>query len=163
MKAFNKTSFTKISATVKTSGQTVANGLQELIEMGLHFYNEHGDATYLTKSVEVAISARSVKADDVKTYITAHANVRWVVEDGKESVFKKKGKGKQISVTEPTQTWYEYTKQDAVKPELDPEQIKKALMAQIKKIAKAFDDEHVKAGTESECLELQSKIKALVA
>lgn len=159
MKAFNKTSFTKLETSTIKAGQTVAQNLQSLIEMALDHYNASGDTEFLTRCVNTAQSARSVQADAIKTYIKAHANVKWVEAEGKAPVFKKVGKGA-AEITEPTVEWPEFTGQDKVKPDFD---IDKALEQLLKRAQKAVEDDKVADDKLARTLELTNKLKALTA
>jgi len=159
MKTFNKTSFAKLEKSTVKAGLTVADNLQSLIEMGLNHYLASGDTEYLTRCVITAQKARSVKADDVKLYIREHANVRWIETEGKAPVFKKAGKGA-AEVTEPEQTWYDFTKQDKVTPDFD---IDKRIEALLKQAQKAIENDKVADEKLAHTLELANKLKALVA
>lgn len=156
---FNKETFTASIQTVVRSGNIVADRLQTALEMGFDYYENHGDASFLTKALQAATKARSVKAVDVQRYITAHANVKWVAEKDKEPVFKKKTKAAPVSVTEPEQTWFEFTKQSATKPEYD---IDSKIEALIKAARSAFDKETIKEGAEDHTLEMISKLERLI-
>jgi len=118
MQTYDKKQLAAIKTSVKRAGATVAEKLQTAIEMGLSFYRDHGNAQVLTEVVELAVSARSVNADAVKTYIGKHANVRWVVSKEKGKRFKQIGST--AEVTEPEKPWYEFTNQSQVKADLDP-------------------------------------------
>lgn len=138
MKAYDKSAFAKLKATVTKSGNVVATAVQSLIEMGLDYYVQHGDSSALSEAVNTAAGAKSVKANDVKAYVTAHANVRWVEgAEGQAGRFKKIGKA-EATITEPTKTWYEFTKQSAVTPDLD---VASALATLTNKLAKALNGE----------------------
>lgn len=139
MQAYDKKQLAAIKTSVKRAGATVAEKLQAAIEMGLSFYREHGNAQVLTEVVELAVSARSVNADDVKTYIGKHANVRWVVSKEKGARFKQSGS--EVNVTEPEQPWHEFTNQGQVKPDIDPWQ---AVYALKNRLAKALANGKVK-------------------
>lgn len=160
MKSFNKTSFTKLATATVKAGQTVAENLQQLIEMGLDHYNKSGDTEYLTRCVVTAQKARSVKADAIKLYIREHANVKWVEEKDKEPVFKKRGKSVPVEVKVPEVDWPEYTGQDKVTPDFD---IDKALEALIKKASKSVEDDKVAEEKLAHTLELMSQLKELAA
>ena len=160
MKSFNKTSFTKLATATVTAGQTVAENLQQLIEMGLDHYNKSGDTEYLTRCIVTAQKARSVKADSIKLYIREHANVKWVEAEGKEPVFRKIGKGSQPEVKAPEVDWPEYTGQDKVTPDFD---IDKALEQLLKKASKSVEDDKVAEEKLAHTLELMSQLKELTA
>ena len=160
MKAFNKTSFTKLATATVKAGQTVAENLQQLIEMGLDHYNKSGDTEYLTRCIVTAQKARSVKADSIKLYIREHANVKWVEEKDKQPVFKKRGKSAPVEVKVPEVDWPEYTAQDKVTPDFD---IDKALEALIKKASKSVEDDKVAEEKLAHTLELMSQLKELTA
>lgn len=117
MKAFDKKVFSTLKASVQRSGKTLAANVQSMIEMGLSQYQADGNSEYLTQAVMACAGSRAVKADDIKKYVTKHANVRWVAPKGEQPRFKKKGK--QVEVTEPTVPWYEAMQNDKVVADKD--------------------------------------------
>lgn len=162
MKPFNKTSFAKLEEATVKAGQTVAQNLQSLIEMALNHYNASGDTEFLTRCVITAQAARSVQADAIKTYIKAHANVKWVEAEGKAPVFKKVGKGA-AEITEPSVEWPEFTGQDKVKPDADLAAMLKKIAGINKWLEKSVEDDKVKESDLAAMLELSTKLKALTA
>jgi hypothetical protein len=62
-------------------------------------------------------------------------------------------------VTEPEQTWFEFTKQSATKPEYD---IDSKIAALIKAAQAAFDKENIKEGAEEHHLEMMTKLASLI-
>lgn len=117
MKAFDKKQFSTLKASVQKSGKTLAANVQSLIEMGLSQYQADGNSEYLTQAVMACSGSRAVKAEDVKAYITRHANVRWVAPKDETPRFKKKGKG--VEVREPATPWYEASQNSKVREDKD--------------------------------------------
>ena len=100
-KVFNR----KLSAVVK-SAKTMRENVQELIVAGLVHFEQHNDTTYLTELVRACQGVRALPTTTISEYIKLHANVGWgKLKDGKPG-FKKVGK--EVEVTMPEVTWYDW-------------------------------------------------------
>ena len=88
---FDKGSFTRKKRAVTTSGKALRQNVQDLIEMGLAHYVEHGDTCYLTEAMNVCLATRTIRTIAVQAYIESVANVKWTKTKNSRAFVKMKG------------------------------------------------------------------------
>lgn len=139
----------KRSLTNWRTGQTKQReALQDCILFGLKQYADHGNTTPLSEVMCALHAAKTVKADYVKEYIKAHANVRLTAnKDNKELPWLFKKNGKDVVVTEPQVAWYDHSS-NKTKPTADVDGLAK-LRSALAMALKAEKEGKLKAGQSS--------------
>ncbi len=111
------------------NAKTQRSIFQSLIVYGLGQAQNHGNLTPLSSLLTKCIGVRSLPTIGIKSYIQAHANVKWVKGKDGEPAFKKSGK--QLTVRMPTVTWFEWEGNKQATPDMDTLSQIKSLIGRI--------------------------------
>lgn len=140
MKLLQAKQFSSKLAGVIRSAKTQRDAIQALIESGLAQYclegsdgKPCGNTGQLTQVIQACVGVKSLPTNTIKNYIKEHANVMFTKNKKGEYVFKKLGK--EVQVTEPKETWYNWSGNKEAKPQPDIKLIArtKAMLTAIKK------------------------------
>lgn len=157
-KAFNKA----LSAFI-TSQKTQRDKLQVLLIAGLEQVETSGNTVYLSKALNACVGVRSLPTKAIKQYIQAHvSNCSWKKNSAGDMVFKKAIAKTPMEVTQPSQAWYEHESAAKAQASEDVDVIKAAELL-LKRISKALEEQHVKAGQEGKARELLSGLNGALS
>ena len=152
----NKQFNTKLSSLIR-SAKTQRDNVQQLVLSGLEQYQAHGNTGQLTKLIQACVGVRSLPTTVIKEFIKAHANVAFQKNKNGDYVFKKIGKD--VEVTTPECTWYDWEGNKEAKPAPDMNIIVQAKTL-ASKIEKAIKDHKVKGVDDAHAGELLSSLRS---
>lgn len=145
---------------VITSAKNQRDKIQALIVSGLEEYQEHGNTGQLSRLIQAVVGVRSLPTNTLRDFIKAHANVMFTKAKDGSYVFKKMTGEKEVAVTIPDVTWYNWKGNPNKNPNLDFD-VAKALSQMVKRVAKAMDEGKVKEGQEEEASLVLSDLSKL--
>lgn len=152
-----KTFKTKLSAFV-SSQKTQRDKLQALIMFGLnHAAENNGEFTYLSQIMAQTVPLKSVPTAKIKEYVKGHVtNVSYAKNKDGVFMFMKTKKGEPCVFTAPQQTWYDFSTDGDVKPDVHPMQQLKAWATRAKKALEGdkVKDDDERAKTEAAIAEI---------
>lgn len=136
----------KLSGAIRSTA-VLRDNLQNLILFGMEHYHACGDTGYLTTCMQKCVGVNALPTGKMKQFIQAHANVSWReveikkgVNAGKKAhVFKARTSSHEY--TEPTVTWYDYSRDGDAVADMDTAA---SIINLTKRIAKGLETGKVK-------------------
>lgn len=157
--------FNTVLGSIKKSGKTLRENVQDAVEFAMAQYAEHANSTFLSQLITTVGSTKTMAYNKLDGYIRAHANVRLTKhKDGKIDpatgkvmmVYKKAGDTAEVIKLETN--WYDFNAETTASSK-NPLAV---LKAAYKTIGKAIENKALKDCTMAEAKREQKALGDLI-